>query len=57
MGLVLLAAACSDSGITPIPVAPDLTPPGRLESFSGTLEPQGISLHTFTVAQTGASSR
>jgi len=53
LGLVLLAAACSDSKITGIPVAPDLTPPGALESFSGTLEPQGISLHTFTVAQTG----
>src|SRR3954471_12053634 len=53
IGLVLLAAACGDSNITPVPVAPDLTPPAAVESFSGTLQPQGISLHTFTLAQTG----
>ena len=53
MGLVLLAAACSDSKHHPNPCRAGPDAAWALESFSGTLEPQGISLHTFTVAQTG----
>jgi hypothetical protein len=56
LGLVVLcvffAAACSSGGETaPLP-RPD-TPPSRLVSFNGTLQPQATDTYTFIVAQSG----
>jgi hypothetical protein len=54
-GLVVLMAGCTSStdqpGSTPLP-RPD-TPPTRLLSFSGTLQPQGVNSHPFSVTQAG----
>jgi hypothetical protein len=52
--LVLLTAACSQSDTSTSTTAPSTTAlPSAVEAFSGTLQPQSINLHPFTVAQTG----
>ena len=52
--LVLLTAACSGSDTSTSTTAPSASAlPAAVEAFSGTLQPQGTNLHTFTVAQTG----
>jgi hypothetical protein len=49
---LLLGAACSSQDATTALPRPD-TPPAKLVSFSGTLQPQATDTYTFTVAQTG----
>jgi hypothetical protein len=53
MLLALTAAACNQSGTSATPAEPSPASPAAVESFSGTLQPQGTNYHTFTVAQTG----
>jgi hypothetical protein len=52
--LVLLTSACGQSDTSTTPTEPSTTtPPSAVEAFSGTLQPAGTNLHTFTVAKTG----
>jgi hypothetical protein len=52
--LVLLTAACGQSDTSTVPTEPTTTaPPSAVDAFSGTLQPTGTNLHTFTVAKTG----
>ena len=51
MVLAWLTAACSEPLANLTPVAPG--PPTVIESFNGTLQPQGTDFHTFSVAQAG----
>src|SRR5438477_10722579 len=53
VALALLTAACTQSQPTTIVQPTPSTPPITVEAFSGTLQPQGTTLHTFNVAQTG----
>jgi hypothetical protein len=52
--LALLTAACGQSDTSTSTTAPSTpAPPAAVQVFSGTLQPQGTNLHSFTVAQTG----
>ena len=54
VALILLTAACSQSDTSTSTTEPSTTaPPSAVESFSGTLQPAGTNLHTFTVKETG----
>ena len=50
--LVLLTIGCTDQQASTPLTRPD-TPPGRLLTFSGTLQPQGINWYPFNVTQAG----
>ena len=52
LGLVLLAAGCTDQQASTSLTRPD-TAPARLVSVSGTLQPQGIDSYNFSVTQPG----
>jgi len=52
--LVLLIAACGQSDTSTSTTEPSTTaPPSSVEAFSGTLQPTGTNLHSFTVRETG----
>src|SRR2546425_2156755 len=52
--LVLLTAACGQSDTSTSTTEPSTTaPPSSVEAFSGTLQPTGTNLHSFTVRETG----
>jgi len=54
VALVSLSAACGQSGTSTSTTAPSTTaPPSAVEAFSGTLQPAGTNLHSFTVKETG----
>jgi hypothetical protein len=49
---LFLVSACGDQDETAALPRPD-APPGKLLSFSGTLQPQATDTYTFTVSQSG----
>ena len=54
VALILLTAACAQSDSSTSTTEPSTTaPPSAVEAFSGTLQPAGTNLHTFTVKETG----
>ena len=50
--IVLSAVSCTDQPATQSMTRPD-TAPATLLTYSGTLQPQGINSHSFTVSQAG----